>query len=107
MKRLVLGILAITVVLPLALVGLAVRTVAENHRTKAIIVLVSFVYLLTGCAAVVEHPARSCHSKAMTVAAMTKCSEQYPQHLGTITDTIAQPLGILERAIQHRNHNHD
>ena len=61
---------------------------------------------LAGCAAVLEHDARACHRAAMTVKAMQACSELHPQHNGTATDTLAQPLGTLERHMQHRNHDH-
>jgi len=65
-------------------------------------VLGLIVAACTGCAALVEHDARSCHREAVTVAQMTECARVYPQHNGTTSDRIAQPIGELERVLYRR-----
>lgn len=60
---------------------------------------------LTGCATVLEGDARQCHRDAYTVEAMQRCAELYPQHNGTITDRIAQPLGEWERHRMNQQRN--
>ena len=95
MIRALFGIL---VLLPLAVIGLVVRFLATSRKAQAL-ALFLILAACSGCAAILEHDARQCHREAVTVQAMTKCHEQFPQHNGTITDRIAQPLGELERKL--------
>ena len=71
-----------------------------------LIILAAIVASCTGCAIIThtgtEGDARKCHRDAYTVAAMTKCSEAYPQHNGTLSDIVSQPIGSLERVLIQR-----
>ena len=72
-----------------------------------LIILAIIIASCSGCAAIIDREARSCHAEAFTVAQMTECNKQHPQHLGTGSDILAQPVKAIEDAIQHRNHDHE
>lgn len=98
MRRAIVGLLVTALLLPLVTLGIVCRLASRSRSVQAVIILAT-ISALSGCAAILEHDARSCHRQAYTVAAMLECNQQYPQHNGTISDRIAQPLGELERVL--------
>lgn len=91
---------------PLIAIGVTARIVA-TCRAAQLVALAIILWTLTGCAAIIDRDVRSCYTEAWTIEAAEQCRTDYPQHNGTWTDVLAQPVGTLERAIQHRNHPHD
>ena len=91
---------------PLIVIGITARIVA-TCRAAQLVALAVILWTLTGCAAIIDRDIRSCYNEAWTIKAAEQCRTDYPQHLGTLSDTIAQPIGTLERAIQHRGHPHE
>ncbi len=97
------------VLLPMITCGLVCRHIASSRVVQGFALLI-LIAVCAGCGVTtyaLEHDARQCHAEAVTVAAMTECSRLYPQHNGTVSDRLSQPLGELERHIQHRTHDHD
>lgn len=92
-------------ILPLILSGLIVR-LSITTKAGRLAAMLCILSACTGCAAIIDKPARACHNAADTVAAMQACNARYPTHNGTTSDIIAAPLGTLERSIIHRNHSH-
>lgn len=102
-------LLWVFVLLPLFLCGLVVRLAVTCRRFQVVALLILIAFC-AGCGVTsyaLEHDARQCHAEAWTVEAMLECNRLYPQHGGTVSDRIAQPVGELERHIQHRKHDHE
>ena len=89
------------VLLPMLLCGLVVRFTVKSRKLH-ILALAVLIAACAGCGVTtyaLERDARQCHAEALTVADMMRCNKLYPQHNGTISDRIAQPLGELERRL--------
>ena len=101
MKRAIFGLTLAAVLAPLLFCGLVCRTLARSRIAQAVTVL-AIIAACSGCSVAtyaIERDSRQCQAKAVTVAAMVECQKQYPQHGGTVSDKIAQPVGELERHI--------
>ena len=96
------AIFGVVFILPLVLIGLVVRYIASSQAGQVIALLLFVVACCSACGVTtyaLERDARQCQAEAWTVEAMTECSRLYPQHNGTISDRLSQPLGELERKL--------
>lgn len=98
MKRAIIGIIIFVAMLPAIVSGIVCATVARSRIAQAV-ALLAILASCSGCAAIIDHDSRSCQRQAVTVDAMSECQARYPMHNGTASDTIAQPLGTLERKL--------
>jgi len=106
MIRAIFGIL-----LTLALIcGSVVRCVVRSRVTLALAIALITIAGSSGCAVIpltLEHDARQCRAAAWTVADMLECQKLYSAHKTSPSDWTSQPIGELERIIQHKGHDHE
>jgi len=110
MIRALFGLIVVIFLVSLFLCRAVVRYTARSRVTLALAIALILVFVLNGCAvipAVLEHDARQCRTDAWTVSDMIKCQELYPAHKTSPSDWASQPIGELERIIQHKGHDHD
>lgn len=109
-RRALKGLICACFIFPVCICIAVCRCTVRSRLTLTLAIALIAVLSLFGCAvipAALERDANQCRNDAWTVADMLKCHELYPAYTTSPSDWASQPVGTLERIIQHKGHAHD